>query len=167
MSRHTTDCTEVSSSFLFGTLKTVIGASLGRRVSLAGTVPIYPKFFTFCVGHTALVRKSTALHLAEHILGQADMGVLYPPIACDTGGAPRGVDVDVGFSHNKRGGWWYREPQNRYTLQIVPSGKERRGWTLGIALPGRSYPVGKESLPITGGCCVPSLPCRGGQATCR
>ena len=39
-------CTEVSSSFLFGTLKTVIGASLGRRVSLA-----------------------------EHILGQADMGV--------------------------------------------------------------------------------------------
>ena len=68
-------CTEVSSSFLFGTLKTVIGASLGRRVSLAGTVPIYPNFFTCVVGHTALARKSTALHLAEHILGQADMGV--------------------------------------------------------------------------------------------
>ena len=68
-------CTEVSSSFLFGTLKTVIGASLGRRVSLAGTVPIYPNFFTCFVGHTALARKSTALHLAEHILGQADMGV--------------------------------------------------------------------------------------------
>ena len=44
--------------------------------------------------------------------------------------------VDVGFLPNKRGGWWYREPSNRYTLQIVPSAKERRGWTLGIARPG-------------------------------
>ena len=54
--------------------------------------------------------------------------------------------VELGFKSNRRGGWWYREPSNRYTLQIVPSGKERRGWTLGIARPGgirwgrRSYP---------------------------
>ena len=54
--------------------------------------------------------------------------------------------VDCGWRANKRGGWWYREPNNRYTIQIVPSGKERRGWTLGIAHQGpikwgrRSYP---------------------------
>ena len=68
-------CTEVSKSFLFGTLKTVIGASLGRRVSLAGTTPLYPNFFTCCVGHTALARKSTALALAEGVLETADPGV--------------------------------------------------------------------------------------------
>ena len=68
-------CTEVSKSFLFGTLKTVIGASLGRRVSLAGTMPLYPNFFTCCVGHTALARKSTALGLAESVLDSADPGV--------------------------------------------------------------------------------------------
>ena len=54
--------------------------------------------------------------------------------------------VDVGFSHNKRGGWWYREPQNRYTVQIVPSGKERRGWTLGIAH-GGPIQWGKKAYP--------------------
>ena len=54
--------------------------------------------------------------------------------------------VDCGFLPNKHGGWWYREPSNRYTLQIVPAGKERRGWCLGIARPGgmvwgrRAYP---------------------------
>ena len=68
-------CTEVSKSFLFGTLKTAIGASLGRRVSLAGTTPLYPNFFTCCVGHTALARKSTALSLAESVLDTADQGV--------------------------------------------------------------------------------------------
>ena len=68
-------CTEVSKSFLFGTLKTVIGASLGRRVSLAGTTPLYPNFFTCCIGHTALARKSTALALAESVLETADPGV--------------------------------------------------------------------------------------------
>lgn len=68
-------CTEVSPSFLFGTLKTLIGASLGRRVSLAGTHPLYPNFFTCIVGHTALARKSTALTCAEHMIGQGDMGV--------------------------------------------------------------------------------------------
>lgn len=68
-------CTEVSPSFLFGTLKTLIGASLGRRVSLAGTHPLHPNFFTCIVGHTALARKSTALTCAEHIIGQGDMGV--------------------------------------------------------------------------------------------
>lgn len=68
-------CTEVSKSFLFGTLKTVIGASLGRRVSLAGAMPLYPNFYSCCIGHTALARKSTALSLAESILDTADPGV--------------------------------------------------------------------------------------------
>ena len=68
-------CTEVSPSFLFGTLKTLIGSSLGRRVSLAGTHPLFPNFFTCIVGHTALARKSTALTCAEHIINQADQGV--------------------------------------------------------------------------------------------
>ena len=67
--------TEVSPSFLFGTLKTIIGVSVGRRVSIAGTTPIYPNFFSCVVGHTALARKSTSLHLAESMLDQADMGV--------------------------------------------------------------------------------------------
>ena len=68
-------CTEVSKSFLFGTLKTVIGASLGRRVSLAGAMPLYPNFYSCCIGHTALARKSTALSLAESVLDSADSGV--------------------------------------------------------------------------------------------
>lgn len=68
-------CTEVSPSFLFGTLKTLIGSSLGRRVSLAGTHPLFPNFFTCIVVHTALARKSTALTCAEHLINQADRGV--------------------------------------------------------------------------------------------
>ena len=42
--------------------------------------------------------------------------------------------VDCGFLPNKRGGWWYREPSNEYTIQIIPpADKEPRGWMLGIA----------------------------------
>ena len=54
--------------------------------------------------------------------------------------------VDCGWRANKRGGWWYREPNNRYTIQIVPSGKERRGWTLGIAH-GGPMRWGKKTYP--------------------
>ena len=32
------------------------------------------------------------------------------------------VIIDIGFKSNRRGGWWFREPSNAYTLQIVPSG---------------------------------------------
>ena len=35
---------------------------------------------------------------------------------------PEPAIVDAGFTHNRRGGWWFREPSNAYTLQIVPSG---------------------------------------------
>ena len=32
------------------------------------------------------------------------------------------VIIDIGFKSNRRGGWWFREPSNAYTLQIVSSG---------------------------------------------
>lgn len=57
------------------------------------------------------------------------------------------IIVDIGFKPNRRGGWWYQEPNNHYTLQIIPAGKERRGWVLGIAHRGpmrwgrKTYPA--------------------------
>ena len=54
--------------------------------------------------------------------------------------------IDIGFKSNRRGGWWFREPSNAYTLQIVPSGEERRGWCLGIAHPGGMV-WGKKAYP--------------------
>lgn len=36
----------------------------------------------------------------------------------------------IGFSPNQSGGYWYREAQNRYTVQIIPVSQ---GWGLGIA----------------------------------
>ena len=57
------------------------------------------------------------------------------------------VITDIGFKSNRRGGWWFREPSNAYTLQIVPSGgKERRGWCLGIARSG-GMKWGKKAYP--------------------
>ena len=54
--------------------------------------------------------------------------------------------VALGFKSNRRGGWWFRAPSNAYTLQIVPSGEERRGWRLGIARPGGMV-WGKKAYP--------------------
>ena len=56
------------------------------------------------------------------------------------------VIIDIGFKSNRRGGWWFREPSNAYTLQIVSSGKERRGWCLGIARPS-GMKWGKKAYP--------------------
>ena len=56
------------------------------------------------------------------------------------------VIIDIGFKSNRRGGWWFREPSNAYTLQIVSSGKERRGWCLGIARSG-GMKWGKKAYP--------------------
>ena len=67
--------TEVPKSFLFGTLKTIIGASLGRRVYWQGARRNYPNFFTCCVGQTSLARKSTSLRLAQQMLEQSDQTV--------------------------------------------------------------------------------------------
>ena len=47
--------------------------------------------------------------------------------------------VNIGFQPNNRwGGWWYREPNDRYTIQIVPANifdptHDERSWWLGIA----------------------------------
>ena len=54
---------------------------------------------------------------------------------------PEPAIVDVGFTQNRRGGWWYRELQNRYTIQIVPANlfnpeSDERGWRIGLARPG-------------------------------
>ena len=51
------------------------------------------------------------------------------------------IIIEIGFKPNRRGDWWYHEPNNRYTLQIVPANisdptKDERGWRLGIARPG-------------------------------
>ena len=46
------------------------------------------------------------------------------------------VIVEIGFKPNRRDGWWYQELQNRYSIQIIPSGKGQRGWRLGIAHSG-------------------------------
>ena len=54
--------------------------------------------------------------------------------------------VALGFKPNRRGGWWFREPSNAYTLQIVPSREERRGWALGIARPSGMV-WGKKAYP--------------------
>ena len=48
------------------------------------------------------------------------------------------IIIEIGFKPNRRGGWWYQEPQNAYTTQIVPANisdptKDERGWRLGIA----------------------------------
>ena len=56
------------------------------------------------------------------------------------------VITDIGFKSNRRGGWWFRAPSNAYTLQIVSSGKERRGWCLGIARSG-GMKWGKKAYP--------------------
>ena len=101
--------TEVSPSLLFGTLKTIIGSTLGRRVSLDGTTPLYPNFYSTVVGHTGLARKSTALSLAENIIEQADptvfilrslstpeglMQVFVPPDGYELGSALPVGEVD-------------------------------------------------------------------------
>ena len=54
---------------------------------------------------------------------------------------PEPIIIEIGFKPNRCGGWWYREPNNPYTLQIVPAKisdptKDERGWRLGIARPG-------------------------------
>ena len=54
--------------------------------------------------------------------------------------------VALGFKSNRRGGWWFRAPSNAYTLQIVPSREERRGWCLGIARSG-GMKWGKKAYP--------------------
>ena len=102
-------CTEVSPSLLFGTLKTIIGSTLGRRVSLDGTTPLYPNFYSVVVGHTGLARKSTALSLAENIIAQADptvfilhslstpeglMQVFVPPDGYELGSALPSGEID-------------------------------------------------------------------------
>lgn len=38
----------------------------------------------------------------------------------------------LGWKHNRSGGWWYREPDNRYTVQILPS-SFNHGLRIGIA----------------------------------
>ena len=67
--------TEVPLPFHFAVLKTLIGASLGRRVYLNEIKPIYPNFYSVIIGETGLARKSTALRLGENLLRDADPSV--------------------------------------------------------------------------------------------
>ena len=67
--------TEVPLAFHFAVLKTVIGSSLGRKVYLDATHPIYPNFYTVIVGETGIARKSTALRIGEKLLADADRAV--------------------------------------------------------------------------------------------
>ena len=67
--------TEVPLAFHFAVLKTVIGASLGRRVYLNSSNPIYPNFYSVLIGETGIARKSTALRLGEKLLQDSDPSV--------------------------------------------------------------------------------------------
>ena len=46
--------------------------------------------------------------------------------------------VDVGFTPNCWGDWWFTKPDNRFTIQILPTSTlhDSRGWRIGIACPG-------------------------------
>ena len=57
--------------------------------------------------------------------------------------------VNVGFMPNCWGGWWFTDPDNRFTIQILPSNTihESRDWKLGIARPGRGMEWGNLSFP--------------------
>ena len=66
---------EVPTSFLFATLKAVIGATLGGRVYLDETEPLYPNLFTCCVANAHVEQARTALLLAEAMLSRSDPAV--------------------------------------------------------------------------------------------
>ena len=57
--------------------------------------------------------------------------------------------VDVGFMPNCWGGWWFTDPDNRFTIQILPTNTihESRDWKLGIARPGRGIKWGTLAFP--------------------
>lgn len=66
---------EVPIASHFAVLSTAIGASLGRRVYIDSTTPIYPNFFSLIVGETGISRKSTALRQGEKLLAGSDSAV--------------------------------------------------------------------------------------------
>ena len=57
--------------------------------------------------------------------------------------------VEVGFMPNSWGSWWYRDPNNRYTIQILPTSTihDSCDWQLGIARPGRGIKWGTLAFP--------------------
>ena len=57
--------------------------------------------------------------------------------------------VEVGFMPNCWGGWWFTDPDNRFTIQILPTNTihESRDWKLGIARPRRGMEWGNLSFP--------------------
>ena len=67
--------TEVCPAFHFAALKTVIGASLGRRVCLDGVRPLYPNFYTALIGQTGYSKKTTAMECGKAVLEMADSTV--------------------------------------------------------------------------------------------
>ena len=67
--------TEVCPAFHFAALKTVIGASLGRRVCLDGVRPLYPNFYTALIGQTGYSKKTTAMECGKAVLEMADTTV--------------------------------------------------------------------------------------------
>lgn len=67
--------TEVCPAFHFASLKTVIGASLGRRVCLDGVRPLYTNFYTALIGQTGYSKKTTAMECGKSVLDMADSTV--------------------------------------------------------------------------------------------
>ena len=57
--------------------------------------------------------------------------------------------VDVGFMPNCWGGWWFTGPDNRFTIQILPSNTihESRDWRLGIARQRHGMKWGTMAFP--------------------
>ena len=72
--------------------------------------------------------------------------------------------VALGFRENARGGWWFRAAQQRLHPSDLcrQEGKNAEDGMLGIAHGAPRLQLGEESLPVTGGCRVSSVP-RGGR----
>jgi len=71
------NCTEACDEYHFGTLATVIGTVIGRRVGGWYGRPVFPNFFTVLVGDTGVSRKSTAASLGLKLLKDMSIPLVH------------------------------------------------------------------------------------------
>ena len=135
----------VPTSFLFATLKTVIGATLGGRVFLDEPNPIFPNFFTCCVANAHVEPARTALLLAEAMLRRSDLAVSVLQLVT----TPRQLTAQLNkgkngtrvllsaetFSHvaKKMDGWLDPAVMNHPHLSVLAVSMKRDNLTGGLA----------------------------------
>jgi hypothetical protein len=61
-------CTEAPAPYHWVTFLTMTGLLLGRKLSIAHPLPLYPNFYSLLIGTTGLNRKSTALNFGRREL---------------------------------------------------------------------------------------------------